>query len=280
MEITQNFLIELFVKLYTNRYIQTLWNAESRKNREKGWELKGGLLAPWFFNMRTVGSDPELFYQICQVMAAMVSEREVGLLIGVEMAGVPLVGGVGAVMFANGHPQRIAYTRPLPGGKVRTPEQAAERLAGIGAGLVDTYGQKSFVEGRINHGDRMAIVDDMSTNLGSKQIARQIALWEAEQRGIQGVICDMIFYFLDRGDRGVNKQEGLDFANNTNLALRPAALDVMFAIGFDDFLPHLEGVMTPDELAAIQAHQSDKGRFARDIAWHDELIAMARSESH
>lgn len=278
-KITEEFLIKLFIKLYKERYTQTIWNAEHQANRENGWELKSGLLVPWFFNMRPVGSSPEPFYQICQVMGALLVKHKTDMAVGVEMAGVPLVGGVAATMFSNGNPQRFGYTRPLPGEKIRTPKEASERLAQIGS-RVEQYGQKSFVEGRMYDDDSMAIFDDMSTNIGSKLIARLIVLWEAEQRGLNGVTCNRIFYFLDRGQEGANIKAGLNHEHENDLSLRPAALEVIYAISFNELFPHLEDVMTANEFAAIQAHQQDPERFGSDEKWRNELFAMAKAETH
>ncbi len=105
----------LIIPLYEEKYIQTLWNTNDPVKRAKGWTLKGGLWSPWFFNMRPVGDSPELFFEICSIMSNLIigTGKKPGLLIGVEMAGLPLVGGISTVMRWEGFNQRFGYTRPL-----------------------------------------------------------------------------------------------------------------------------------------------------------------------
>jgi orotate phosphoribosyltransferase len=261
-------LEELFLDLYRRQFIQTLWNAEKKDNREQGWRLKNFMLVPWFFNMRPIGDAPLTFQAICKLMAKMISEHDINLLVGVEMAGVPLIGGICLELLSLGCPvRRFAYTRPLPE-KVRHPGDLQR--------YVENYGQKDWVEGRVHQGDRCAIVDDMATNLSSKIIARCLVLLKAEDCAVQAE-CDKIFYFLDRGSG--NRQRGLDFANEPDQSLKPAPLDVNFIVSFDAYLPYLEKVMTDNELQVITEHQKDSERFAYDEKWREEVLAMAKKES-
>lgn len=266
---------DLIVNLYKEKYIQTLWNAEKPVNKKKGWRLKNKSWSLWFFNMRPVGSSPELYNAICREMADLTSKYNIDSLIGVEMAGVPIVGGTSVASFLlYGKPQRIGYTRPLPK-KVRTPYEALTLLKELSQ--VEDYGQKQFVEARLFNNDRLGIFDDMSTDLGSKIIARLIVLWFAEQTSIEeqrpiNVTCDEIFYFLNR-NRG-NKQKGLDFANEPELGLHPAPLNVHYVIEFDEDLPKLKNVMKPEEYEALFAYQQDDTQF-QDEKVREEVLALA-----
>jgi len=261
----------LFVPLYKERYIQTIWNTTDPGKQEKGWVLKSGMWAPWFFNMRDMGDSPLLFFDGCCAMADMISEHDdVDVLIGVEMAGINLSGGMAvASKILNEIDRRIGYTRPLPK-KARKPIEAMQLLHSIGSGVED-YGQKEFVEARLRDGDRVAIFDDMATNLGSKIIARQIVLWMAEQRGVL-IECNKVFYLLNRG-KG-NRQLGLDFANEPEQGLHPASLDVNYVIEFDDRLPSLKSVMHLEEYAVISDFQKDTARF-QDEAEQKKVLALA-----
>ena len=260
-------LEKLFLDLYKHQFNQTLLDAKREKEKE-GWILKSGLLVPWFFNMRPIGDAPLMFRAICKLMAEMILSHEINLMVGVEMAGVPLVGGICVEMLSlGGFTSRFAYTRPLPE-KIRHPGDLAR--------YVSNYGQKNLVEGRIRQGDRCAVVDDMATDLGSKIIARRLVLFEAEDRGVEAE-CDHIFYFLDRGAN--NRQRGLDFANESNQELKPAPLDVNFVVSFNEYLPCLRKVMTENEFQAIMEHQKDPDRFSQDKEWRQTLIETARIES-
>ncbi len=132
----------LFVPLYQEEYTQTLWNTEDIKKQEEGWWLKSGKWSPWFFNMRPVGSSPELFYQLCSAMAALTADHDdIDMFIAVEMAGINLSGGMAVASFLEqlfGRP--IGYTRPLPK-KARTPMEALTLLDAIDAGAVDQQQQ-------------------------------------------------------------------------------------------------------------------------------------------
>lgn len=260
----------LMADLYRERYTQTLWNTDDPDKQQNGWKLKSGTWSPWFFNMRPVGSSPKLFYTCCAAMAHLISAHEVDMLIGVEMAGINLSGGMAVASYLNQKISRpIGYTRPLPK-KVRTPIEAMQLLQSIETDVAG-YGQKEFVEARLYDGQRIAIFDDMSTNLGSKIIARLIVLWMAKQKGIS-VECNKIFYILNRS-KG-NRQAGLDFANEPEQGLYPASLEVNYVLEFDDYLPSLQPFMKEPEFEVISEFQKDPNHF-QDKDVQKEVLALA-----
>ncbi|KKR19856.1 MAG: hypothetical protein UT48_C0028G0010 [Parcubacteria group bacterium GW2011_GWE2_39_37] len=260
----------MIVPLYRERYLQTIWNAEKQVNQNEGWTLKNKTWAPWFYNMRPVGDSPELFYDVCDVMAELTEKYpEVNLLTAVEMAGLLPVGGTSIVRSGNGQPVRIAYTRPLPT-KVKTPEEAVIVLNELSTDVAG-YGQKDFVEGRLIDGDNIGIFDDMANDLGSKLIARLIVLWYAEQIGCS-VQCDHIFYFLNRNLKTL--QTIADFPNHSNSTLKPANLKVDYVIEFIEALPLLEKVMAPAEYRVICDFQERPEHF-QDVDVQKEVLALA-----
>jgi len=264
---------KLILPLYEEGYILTPWNTEDPDKQRKGWTLKNGNWSPWFFNMRPVGDSPELFSGICRSMADIIMMNEaVDLLIAVEMAGIPLVGGLSVTLQSLGISQRFGYTRPLPE-KVRLPLEALKLLNGI-SGDVAGFGQKDFVEGRIKEGDRIAILDDMANDLGSKLIARTIVLWQAKKQGI-GVYCDKIFYFLNRGIG--NRAKAERFAEDGEPALSPVKLNIDYVVEFDERLPDLSRVMHPGEFEVITSFQKDTSQF-QDEAVQKEVLAAARKD--
>jgi orotate phosphoribosyltransferase len=260
----------LIVDLYREQYIQTVWNAYEEKNRQEGWVLKSGIWAPWFFNMRPSGNSPELFTNICQAMADMiVASPPVDVLIGVEMAGIHLVGGTSVALFLNhDYSQRIGFTRPLPK-KTRKPLETMEYLQELEE--VAGYGEKSFVEARFREGDSVGVYDDMATDIGSKLIARQIILWTSKQKAV-GLKCNRIFYFLNRGIG--NKQKGLDFAAESKQGLFPEPLSVDYVVEFDHHLHLLKQVMKPEEYKIIADFQKDVTQF-QDKDVQKEVLALA-----
>jgi hypothetical protein len=259
----------LIVNLYEGQYLQTIFNAEKEVNQRKGWRLKDASWAPWFFNMRPVGSSPHVFYNICLAMAEMIAEHNVDQLIGVEMAGIPFAGGINVALKAHhGINQPIGYTRPLPQ-KVRRPTEAAELLKKMGDDVAG-YGQKDFVEARLYNGMSIGILDDMANDLGSKIIARLQVLWQARQRNV-AVKCNKIFYFLNR-NKG-NCEKGIAFANEKDEGLYPEELDVNYIIEFDDYLPELKNVMESEEYQLIIDFQKDRAHF-QDENVQREVLAM------
>ncbi|MBF0316756.1 MAG: hypothetical protein HQL04_01155 [Nitrospirae bacterium] len=264
---------DLIIDLYKEGYLQTLWNAAEKKNKAEGWWLKSGIWSPWFFNMRHVGSSPKLFYDLCSAMADMVAQHDVSLLIGIEMAGIPLVGGIAVAMYAqNKRPQAIGFTRPLPK-KARTSIEALQLLQDYDE-LAGSYGQKSLVEARLCQNATVGIVDDMATDLESKIMARLLVLREAQLQGIN-LQCNKVFYILNRNKH--NRQKALDFANEKDPQLYPAALELNYIIEFDDALPFLRPCMKPEEYEAVAAFQENREQF-QDEQTQKDLIKLANSQ--
>jgi len=263
----------LIIPLYRERYIQTPWNTKDPDKQKNGWTLKKGDWALWFFNMRPIGNSPELFYNICRAMADMIgSDEEVDLLIGVEMAGLPLAGALSITLYSLGIHQRFGWTRPLPE-KVRLPLEALKLLNGMEKGVA-SYGQKDFVEAIIEPGDRIAILDDMATDLGSKIIARLLTLWHAKKQGTD-VSCNKIFYFLNRGKD--NRAKGEQFAEKDEAALKPEKLIVDYVLEFDQQLPKLTKPMFPAEFEAVMAYQKNPDQF-QDEDVQKEVLEAARKD--
>lgn len=269
-------LEEIFLALYANRILQTVWTARNEANRKNGWALKDKTQAPWFLNLREIGNYPMIFQGVCQASADMLREisSSVDLAIGVDMAGVPLIGGAIIELLHAGEEMRFGYTRPLEK-KVRTLSELLEQMAAWDA---TKYGQKSVVEAVMYPGNKIAIFDDMATGLASKKIARLMVLYEAENRGLADVTCNEIVYFMDRGQNNI--EAGLNYKNETDARLKPAALNVHYAINFGTYLPLLEDEMTENEYATIVEHQRNKNRFGTDIPWRQQVLAAAKAEAH
>jgi orotate phosphoribosyltransferase len=248
----------LFVPLYQERFIETLRNTDNLKKQQQGWTLKNGSWALWFFNMRTVGDAKGLFPEVCTAMAEMIIEdNKVDVLIGVELAGLILVGGVAMAMKQLGHPVRIGYTRPLPT-KVRNPQELIKEIHRIDQSVAD-YGEKQYVEARFRDGDRVGIVDDMATDIGSKIIARKIVLWQAALLGLR-VECNDLYYILNR-TKG-NKEKAFRFViTEKERELVPEPLYANYIVEFDDCFPQLQAHMLPEEYKSVQLYQGNPALF-------------------
>ncbi len=267
----QKWALKLLPSIYQKGIIQTLWNTKDLKYLESGWILKNNSWSPWFLNLRALGNFPCLFRDVCYGMAELVDEESYNFntLIGVEMAGIPLASSLAIILHEYyGKAKKIGYTRPLPR-KPRTLEEALTILNNLDLQAF-TYGQKSFVEVGFENKDRVAIVDDMATDLSSKLISRLIILREAERRGVQ-IECNKIFYFLNR-----NKNNALvaDYFQYALPELYPAKLEINYLIEFEDCLPLLKSSMRAKEFETIMEYQKDPLPFQKK-----GLIALVKKQA-
>lgn len=264
----------LIIPLYLGKFLQTCWNAKNIYNSLNGWTLVSGLWAMWYLNLRRLASgDPDLYIAVINAMTELVFDHpEVECLIGIEMAGIPFSSAVPPLLRQRyGRSIKSGYTRPFKQ-KARKPEEIIKILDEHGSDLL-SYGEKDYVEADFEPGERIALIDDMATTLGSKIIRRSVVLWEAEKRGID-VTCNDILYFLDRGNN--NKQQGLDFAEKGALELKPAPLNVDYVININEHLPLLKKVMRPAEYATFSAFQKNPGQFQDESAQKEVLAQVAK----
>jgi len=264
---------QLIIPLYKGKFLQTCWNAKNIYNSLNGWLLVSGLWAPWYINLRRLGSEPALYNRVVHAMAELIFDHpEIDALVGVEMAGIPVASAAPIVLLQRYERYvKNGYTRPLPR-KPKKAEEVIPILKEYGPDVAD-YGEKGYVELDFDPGDKVAILDDMATTLGSKLIRRSVVLWEAERRGIE-ISCNNILYFLNRGIE--NKKTGLAFANKP-AELYPAPLKVDYVVEFDEQLPLLKTVMRESEFEVISQFQKNRDHF-QDEAVRKEVIAQVAKD--
>jgi hypothetical protein len=185
---------------------------------------------------------------------------ELTQIVGIEMAGVPLVSAIGTAQGPGCGFIPYSYTRPLPGKKARNPAEA--KLALDQLKELSDYGQKELVEGRFYEGDVFCITDDMVTDLGSKLIAKLIVEWEMEKRGIRRYDLGHVAVVLDR------EQGGTEEARKNGMFLHSL---IKFKT---DGLNWLKGVMRPEEHALISDYQSDPKKYM-DKSLQEKVLAEA-----
>ena len=259
----QEFAQRILTDLYHERYIETIFNAEEEKYQKKGWTLKSGLWSPWFFNLRPVGATPRIVSDIAYAMNHLVQDEAPGLtqIVGIEMAGVPLVSAIGLAHGPGCQLIPYAYTRPLPGSKARTPAEAKEALKELNF----KYGQKELVEGRFEDGDVLCIVDDMVTDFGSKLIAKSILEFEMERRGVRNVDIKHVAVVLDR------EQGGAGEAASNGMYLHSL---IKFKT---DGLGWLKGVMLPGEHELISDYQNNPQKYQDEKLQREVLEGVSRA---
>jgi len=197
---------------YKSGCIETIFNTKNPDKRKNGWIFKDGSNSIYFINFRKIGKSPELTYILSYAMRRVIEEEikpdyDNSILIGVDMAGIPLVSAISeSAYIESGYKIKWGYTRPLPGEKIRTPDEADERLKKLKHDLISLgkWGEHNLIEGELFDGCDVIITDDVANNLGSKLIARKIIEYEAEKLNVD-VNCDKVLV-------GANRQQGADEA--------------------------------------------------------------------
>jgi len=213
---------DLVKSAYQCGCIETIFNTKDPGKRKNGWILKNGTNSIYFINMRNAGNSAEFTsksgYAMGRVIQEEIENYDFGndVLIGVDMAGVPLVSAISTAMYdrTDGAVKiKWGYTRPLPGEKIRDLGDAKKSLEELKQKKISLgeWGSHNLVEGELLDGHRAVIVDDMVTDLTSKLIAREVIRYEAERRGMN-LTCDTILVVMDReqGAGEVAKKEGMN----------------------------------------------------------------------
>ncbi len=118
-------------------------------------------------------------------MAVMIREEapHVNKLVGIAFAGVPI-----ATVISIESKIPAVHTRKLAG--VKSPDDMMR--------VLQEYGQHALVEGVLEDGDALCLVDDLVTGLTSKLTARAQVQAELDRRAIKNVTCDDIAVLIDR----------------------------------------------------------------------------------
>ena len=222
---------EIMREIYQNRMILT-----ATRDKPEGWQLISGIWSPFYIQLRLLSSFPETLEKVGSALATFLEERapHVNRLVGIAFAGVPITT---VTSIKAGIP--ACHTRKITG--VRTQEDFGKALA--------QYGHHALIEGAIEDGDSLCLVDDLVTGMNSKLIARSQVFEEVKKRGLQGVKCEDILVVLDR-------QQGAD-----SLALK-SGLRLHSLIKFiDEGLPILEDYMSPDEFTLIHDYLKHPGKY-------------------
>jgi orotate phosphoribosyltransferase len=215
---------EIVRDIYAKRMILT-----SIRDRPEGWVLHSGQKSPFYIQLRFLCSHPSTLAKVGEALAIILREEapDVNRLVGVAFAGVPIAT---AASLASGLP--AVHTRKILG--VRSDAELQEAIA--------KYGQHSFIEGEIEDGDTLCLVDDLVTGMGSKVVARKQILDELQKRGLEGCSCDHIAVVVDR-HQGARAR-----ARELNLRLH-VLVDLV-----EEGLPILKDEMSDEEYSVIDEY--------------------------
>jgi orotate phosphoribosyltransferase len=217
--------------LYENRMIRTFF-----RDRPEGWTLISGLYSPLYIQLRPLISYPHVLAEVSRAMARMMREEapEITRVIGIAMAGVPIVAGMSVIGDIPG-----GFTRKME--NVKSPEEFRE--------VIGRYGEHALLEGELTGGDRLALVDDLVTRFDSKLVALEQVNHEVLRRGLADVVCKKVAVVLDR------EQGGEDAAHQ-------AGIELLSLIPFKRLgLPLLEGVLHPTEWEVLSRYLRDPDYF-------------------
>ncbi|MHA2432736.1 MAG: orotate phosphoribosyltransferase [Candidatus Thorarchaeota archaeon] len=215
---------QIMTEIYQKRMLLT-----SVRDRREGWTLVSGLWSPFYVQLRLLSSFPETLEKVGKAMAILLENEapDVNKIIGIAFAGVPI-----ATAISLGSKLPACHTRKIVG--ARTEEDLKR--------AIEEYGQHSMIEGVIEDGDVLCIVDDLVTRMESKLVARAQVLAEIERRNIRNVSCNDIAVVIDR------QQGAKERAGEFNLKLHSL-------IGLvDEGFPILRDVMSPQEYDLVTGY--------------------------
>ena len=208
----------------------------SIRDRQEGWTLVSGLWSPFYIQLRMLSSFPETLQKVGRAMAILLEDEapDVNRIVGIAFAGVPIAT---AISLESKLP--ACHTRKLVG--VRNEEDLQR--------AIKEYGQHSMIEGIIEDGDVLCIVDDLVTRMESKLVARAQVLAEIERRNLRNVSCDDIAVVVDR------QQGAAERARELNLRLHSLIRLV------DEGVPNLRSVMSSEEYDLVSDYLANPQEY-------------------
>lgn len=208
------------------------------RDRPEGWELVSGVWSPFYIQARSVPSYPDILSFVGKALAQVV-QNEVGAcdcLVGLATAGIPLAT---AAALQLGIP--LCYTRKLSG--IRTMDDLTSRPK--------DYGDHAMVEGNFASGDRMVMVDDVSAQFTSKQIAHWQVTVEVKARRLQDVSIPAVAVLVDR-------EQG----SSAKIAAAKLGLSIVSVVKLkSEGLELLREILLPREHQVISAYIADPAAF-------------------
>lgn len=228
---------EIITELYNNHMILTWY-----RDNPKGWILHSGNWSPFYIQLRELSAFPYLLKKVGSGLARLIHEEipKTDMVIGLAMAGIPIAT---AITVEGQIPS--AFTRKVEG-QVENYEE-----------LIQKYGQHSLIEGRLEDGQNVILIDDLVSYFTSKLQGIHICSYEAKKRNIHLNVKD-ILVLLDR------EQGGSDEAKRHNVNLH--ALIPFKSRGID----WLKDSLAPIEYQVLSEYLEDPEKY-QDPALQEKL---------
>jgi orotate phosphoribosyltransferase len=204
------------------------------RHRPEGWNLVSGLWSPIYLQLRTLCGFPSLLAEVGRALAGLVRAEApaANCLIGIAYGGIP-----------------IAISTSLAGG---LPAGMTRKLSGPDAdspGRLPGYGQHASVEGALEEGAKVVLVDDLVTGFDSKLAAARQVEAEVARRNLERVECRDVAVVVDREQGGADAAAEHGFRLHALIRLRSEGLD------------WLEPVLAPIEYEVAKAYLEDPAPF-------------------
>lgn len=234
--------------LYEHKMIRTFF-----RDKADGWTLVSGMYSPLYIQLRPLLSYPEIFVETCSALSRMARHEapEINRFVGIAMAGIPIAAGM---CFAGNSPG--CFTRKMEG--VKSVEGFRE--------MIVEYGEHSLVEGEIEDGDHLALVDDLVTRFDSKLIAFEQIKHEAAVRGLKKVSCRTVVVILDREQGASETAKATGFNIISLIPFKSMGLDL------------LKGSMHDSEWRVIKDYLNDPEAF-QDRSVQERLAVMGMNRN-
>ncbi len=189
--------------LYDEGMIQTWIN-----DRAEGWTLRNGLWSPYYIQCRPITSkkiSQKLLKLIGNALGTLLKEETEGItkVIGVPLTGIPIAT---SITMCVGIPSCNARVIP----NVKTIDDF-HKAVNEGKFEKEEYGDHSLIEGDINNGDKFAIVDDIVTDFGTKEVILEQIKYVAKMKQIK-ISCNDVVVLVDReqGSKEAAHQLGIN----------------------------------------------------------------------
>ncbi len=189
--------------LYDEGMIQTWF-----KDKSEGWTLRNGTWSPFYIQLRPITSkkiSQKLLLLIGQALSRLLEEETQGVtkVVGVPLTGIPIAT---SITISSGIPSCNARVIS----NVKNVEQFRKAVVD-GKFEKEEYGDHSLIEGDIVEQDKLAIVDDIVTDFGTKTIILEQINFVAKRKKIN-IQCNDVVVLIDReqGAKEIAYQLGLN----------------------------------------------------------------------